>query len=301
MRFDLVDLRLFLNVVESLSITQGAGVTNLSVPSASERVRNMEQELGTPLLHREARGVRPTPAGQALARHARLMLEQSERMRGELTEYAKGLKGAVRLLSNTAGLSEVLPDILAGYLLAHPNVDLEVEERQSHEIVQAVATGDYDAGIVADIVPTGELESIPLAIDRLVLVVASTHAFADRTEISFREAITQDFVGLMRDSALMEHLDWQAARLTGTIHWRVRVGNFDAICKLVQKGVGVAIVSETAARRLQSPAELVIVGLAEPWATRRLKLCFRRLETLSNHARQLVEHIRVETSQTLSP
>ena len=88
MRFDLSDLRLFLNVVEAGSITHGAEHMHLAIAAASTRIRNMEAALGTPLLHRERQGVQPTPAGRTLVHHARMLLQQAERMHGDLAQYA---------------------------------------------------------------------------------------------------------------------------------------------------------------------------------------------------------------------
>ena len=97
MRFDLVDLRLFLFVVEAACITHGAARAGMALASASERIRLMEESLGAPLLERHRRGVSPTPAGAALVHHAQLVAHQLDRMRGELLEYSEGLRGRVRL------------------------------------------------------------------------------------------------------------------------------------------------------------------------------------------------------------
>ena len=118
MHFDLVDLRLFLHVAEAGSITAGAEHAGLSLASASARVRGMEEQAGASLLERGHRGVELTPAGRTLLHHARLVTGQMERMRGELGEYARGLKGHVRLLANTAAAAEFLPEILAAFLAA---------------------------------------------------------------------------------------------------------------------------------------------------------------------------------------
>ncbi|WP_163021714.1 LysR family transcriptional regulator, partial [Pseudomonas viridiflava] len=80
MHFDLTDLRLFQHVIETGSITAAATRSHLSLPSASARVRAMEASLQAPLLERGRRGVTPTPAGKALAQHARVILQQVERM-----------------------------------------------------------------------------------------------------------------------------------------------------------------------------------------------------------------------------
>src|SRR6516162_362697 len=91
LRFDFVDLRLFLFVVEGASITHGAARAGMALASTSERIRLMEESLGAPLLDRHRRGVRATPAGATLVHHAQLVIQQLERMRGELSEYADGL------------------------------------------------------------------------------------------------------------------------------------------------------------------------------------------------------------------
>jgi len=98
-RFDLTDLKLFLHVVEAGSITHGAERMHIAVAAASTRIRNMELTLGTPLLQRERLGVQPTAAGRTLVHHARQILQQAERMRGDLAEYADGLRGQIRLQS----------------------------------------------------------------------------------------------------------------------------------------------------------------------------------------------------------
>ncbi len=118
MRFDLTDMRLFVSVVECGSLTHGARAMHLALASVSERIAGMEAALGAPLLERNRRGVRPTAAGETLVRHARSILGQVEQMRGELRTYATGLKGRIRLLSNTAAMAAFLPPQLCRFLAA---------------------------------------------------------------------------------------------------------------------------------------------------------------------------------------
>src|SRR5882757_3994534 len=137
MRFDLTDLRLFRNVAETGSITHGAERSHLALASASARIRGMEEMLDVPLLQRGRRGVRLTDAGRSLLDHARIVLQQVDTMRGELSAYSRGL-------ANTAALSEHLPRLLAGFLAANPTIDLDLEDRESPAIAAAVAAGDAD-------------------------------------------------------------------------------------------------------------------------------------------------------------
>src|SRR6201987_6423789 len=185
MRFDLTDLTLLLHVVEADSITHGAERMHLAIAAASTPIRNMEDVLRTPLLNRERQGIHTTEAGRALLHHARVLLQQAERMRGDLAQYAEGIKGQIRLLSNTNALTEFLPEPLSAFLAAHPQVNIDLEERLSDEIVAAVADGTADVGIVAGTEDVSGLEVFPFRIDRFVLVTAAAHQLANTTEVAF--------------------------------------------------------------------------------------------------------------------
>ncbi len=292
MRFDLADLRLFLHVAEAGSLTHGARRAGLALPSASERVKAMEETLGVPLLRRDRRGTQPTAAGLALLEHARLMLAQFERLKGELGAHARGLKGRIRVLSNTAAISEHLPGSLAAFLARHPTLDIELEERESLDIVEAIAAGQADIGIVADPPQTAGLDTHPYREDRLVLVVPARHALARIRQVWFAEALDHDLVGLSHGSALQAHLARHAARLGKKMRLRVRLTGFDAICRLVEDGAGLAVVPQTAAARCRRSMAIRAVRLRDDWSVRELMICVRRASTLPIHARRLVDHLK---------
>ncbi|MDP1751406.1 MAG: LysR family transcriptional regulator [Reyranella sp.] len=292
MRFDLVDLRLVLLVAEAASITHGAARAGMALASASERIRAMEEALGVPLFERKRRGISLTPAGTALVHHARAVTQQIELMRGDLDQYAKGLRGRIRVYSNTAATLEFLPHALGSFLAAHPNIDLDLEERPSTEIVRAVAGGQADIGIVADAVdPAAELQTFPYVEDRLVLIVPNRHPLAKRRRIAFRDALAFDFVGLAAGSALQDHVDSHAARAGHRLRLRVRLPGFDAVCRMVESGIGVAVISRAAAERCRRSMSIRLVALSDPWALRHLRICVRDLRSLPAHAQRLVDHL----------
>lgn len=290
MRFDLTDLRLFLAVVDAGSITHGAADVGLSLPAASERLRDMEAAGDIKLLERGRRGVRPTPAGEALAHHARLIQRQMARMQGELGEHASGLRATLRLAANTATITEFLPERLAPWMAAHPRIDIELKERQSTEIAKAVTVGLAEIGILSDAADTAGLELWPFAIDRLVMVAPRDHALAGQKRVSFADIAHQHFVGLS-GGALQDHLDVQAARMGIRLKLRLRLRSFDGICHMAAEGVGLGIVPETAARRCGRFAKIAVVRLADEWATRQLCVCIRAGEELTAPARHLFEHL----------
>jgi molybdate transport repressor ModE-like protein len=289
-RFDLTDLRLFVAIVDCGSISAGAEAAHLALASASARVSGMEAMLGTALLHRGRRGITLTPAGETLLRHARIMTAQAERMRGDLRDFASGLKGEIRMLSNTAALVELLPAALRSFLAAYPDIDIDMEERTSADIVLAVAEERAEFGVVADSADPGRLETILLCTDRLTLIVAKDHPLAKREAVAFADAMDEPFVGLSA-GALHAHLADQAARLGRRIGYRVRLRSFDTVARMVEAGIGIGIVPLAAAERCRADG-LAIIPLSDSWAQRRLAICARRFDDLSRHARALVEEIR---------
>jgi DNA-binding transcriptional LysR family regulator len=294
MRFDLSDLRLFRHVVEAGSITGGAERAHLALAAASTRIRNMEEALGAALLVRGRQGVTPTQAGRTLLQHARLILQQAERLREDLSAYAGGLTGQIRVLSNTNALTEFLPEALSSFLAAHPNVSVDLEERLSDEIVGMVAEGVADLGIVAATVDASALETYPFRRDRFVLVVARDNALAARSQVAFADVLERDFVGLDRASALQRFLATKAAPSGRPLRLRVQLRSFDAVCRMVECNVGIGIVPETTARRVAQSMAISVVALSDPWAVRELTICIRSLDDLPPYARQLVEHLRGE-------
>ena len=292
MRFDLSDLRLFRHVVEAGSITAGAARAHLALAAASTRIRNMEEALGAALLVRGRQGVTPTQAGRTLLQHARLILQHAERLREDLSAYAGGLAGQIRMLSNTNALTEFLPEALSSFLAAHRNVSVDLEERLSDEIVGMVAEGVADLGIVAGTVDVSALETYRFRKDRFVLVVARDHPLAGRSQVAFAEVLDHDFVGLDRASALQRFLAAKAAPSGRPLRLRVQLRSFDAVCRMVECRVGIGIVPETTARRVARTMAISAVALSDAWALRELTICIRSFAELPPYARQLVEHLR---------
>lgn len=289
MHFDLVDLRLMVRIAEANSLTGGAAASHMSLPAASARVKHLEERLGAKLLYRTSQGVTLTPPGQAFVQHARLVLAQIEHLKSDLQEYAKGVKGHLRVLANTTALGEFLPPVLRAYLLRHPDVNIDLRERLSDEIVRAVSDGQTDLGIVAGTVRTESLEVIPYRHDRLALVVPAGHPFAARAEVDFADTLDLDHVGLHEASAIHGFVRRICEELDRPLRLRIQVGGFETACRMIEAGVGVGVLPDSAARRHAQTMAIGIVALRDAWALRELRICARSLDALPGYARDLVD------------
>jgi DNA-binding transcriptional LysR family regulator len=286
--FDLTDLQLIVNIGDASSLTRGAEKSHLSLPAASNRVKNLEDHFGTRLFKRNSQGVTLTPSGEAFLRHARLVLRQIDHLRGDIHEYARGIKGQVKVLANTTAMTEFMPAVLSRYLASHPDVTVELRERLSYLVIKAVSEGSADIGIVAGRPESSELEYLPYRKDRLVLVTSDEHEFAERPEVAFGETMRYEYVGLSEWSAIHAFLIQAADKLGHPFRFRVEVGSFEAVCRMIEAGVGIGVVPELVARRYAQRLKIKIVRLSDEWADRKLQICVRKLDQLPGFARDLV-------------
>lgn len=288
MHFDLTDMHLMVNVASAQSMTKGAERTFLSLPAASNRVKNLETRLGTTLFYRTSQGVTLTPSGEAFVRHARVVLRQIEHLRGDMQEFARGLKGRVRVYANTTAMNEFMPNVLGVYLSSHPDVNIELRERLSFQVVQAVADGTADIGITAQEKGGENLEFLPYRSDRLVLVTHQDHPLASHDVVGFNETLSYDYVGLSETSAIHAFLMNAADELGRVLRFRVEVSNFEAACRMIAAHAGIGITPESAARRYVKNLPLKLITLDDDWALRQLRICVRSFDALPVFAKELV-------------
>ncbi|MCM3848784.1 LysR family transcriptional regulator [Pseudonocardia sp. DR1-2] len=274
MQYDFTDLRLFLHVVAEGSITGGAARANLSLPSASARVRALERHAGVELLVRERRGVRTTPAGRALARHAREVLDRAARLDGAIASYSRPASAPLSLLAGSSAMHDLVPRAVTAFLLARPHSDVDVTLRRSVETARTLADGGADLGIVLDHVAAGQgLRAEPLCDDSLVVVGAGHGVLDGRDTIAFAEAAEHPMVGLAASSPLQLSLDAQAADAGLAPRYRTRAADLGTVVALAEAGAGIAVVPRRAAAVPARAGRLQVVALGEPWARRGLSLC----------------------------
>lgn len=296
-RFDLTDMQLMVNVGEAKSMTKAAERSFLSLPAASNRIKNLESNLGASLLYRSSQGVTLTPAGEAFVKHAVKVLSQLEHLHADIREFASGVKGKLRVLANTTAMSEFMPSVLSQYLKDYPDISVELRERLSYKIIQAILEGSADIGVVAGIHPCveeNELEFIPYRKDNLVLITSPNHPLADCKQVSFNETLGFDYVGLSERSAIHHFLRQAADKLGIPLKFRVEVGGFESICLMVAAGVGIAVIPETVAHRQAEHSAITTIPLKDDWATRQLHVCFRDFNALPPFAQALINLMKEE-------
>ncbi|HKE40121.1 MAG TPA: LysR substrate-binding domain-containing protein [Casimicrobiaceae bacterium] len=287
---DLVSLALFVRAVETNSLSKAAEQSHIALAAASRRIALLEHRYKVQLLYRSSQGVEPTPAGRALAIHARRMIEQAEKLQADLSDYARGVKGHIRLKANTSAITQYLPSDLAQFAASYPDVKIELEEARSVEIVQALREGRADIGIVMEGVGVEGLATYEYKRDRLVAVVSRGHELRVR-QTSFAQLLKYDLVALESSAAMMRLLGDAALGAGQPLRLRVQVKSFEAVCKLVQAGMGIGVLPEAAAVDFAPQMGLRLIRLNDTWAGRVMHVCVRDIESLPQIGRKLVEQL----------
>jgi len=288
---DHLSLRLFILVCEEGTIARASARAFIAPSAVSKRLSDIEARFGTPLLKRSKRGVEPTPAGQALLRHACSLTRAMERLDSELSEYADGARGHVRVLANVSSIMEYLPEELSDFMLANPRIQADIEERFSPDVVRGVVEGDADLGICRRSMAVGDLEFLPYRQDHLAVVVSASHPLAGRTCIAFEETLEFDQLGLSAFATLNTFMRETAEKHGRELRFRSYVSSFDAAFRLVQFGLGLAVFPLEAVARYRQLFDLHIIPLTDYWALGEFVICVRDRDALSLSARRLLDHL----------
>lgn len=289
MRLDLFSLRLFIAVAEERSIARAAAREHVVASAVSKRLAALESETRVALLKRHAKGVDLTPAGAMLLARARDIVRSVELTASEVGEFATDGYAQIRLAANPSSVVQFLAEDLAAFLKANPRTKIDLTELFSVEVVRAVADGQADVGIYcAPVAPHG-LVSLPYRRDELVLAVPRSHPLARHRTVDFAAAVGYDFVGFFPTLSIESVYPALASRAHSRV--RVQIANFDATCRMVQAGLGIALVPFGAARPHFTGTGLLSVRLKDAWARRQLHLCLRESDQPRASARELVEFL----------
>jgi DNA-binding transcriptional LysR family regulator len=289
--FDPVSLRLFIAVCEEGNIARAAEREAI-VPSAiSKRIAAIEADVEVPLLQRGRRGIAPTPAGEVLLRQAREVLSTLDRMRAELSDFATGAQGSVRVFASLSVLSEFLPDDIGSFLARHQSVRVSLEERVSSEIIRGIREGTADFGVCWNAGALTGLKTLDYRADHLGVAVPSAHPLARHKRVSFAATLAYEQIEIQPGSMVQITLRRAAAMAGQTIRHRIQVSTFDAACRNVAAGLGIAIVPREAAEAHVRSLGLRLLALTDSWAERRFVIAMRSRETLSAAARLLVDYL----------
>jgi DNA-binding transcriptional LysR family regulator len=287
-------LRAFVEVVRQGGFSQAAKTVFATQSTVSKAVKQLEEEVGMPLLDRIGHHTRLTAAGEVVYPRAVRLLAERENLLGELEEL-RGLKrGTLRLGVPPVGSSTVFAALFATYRKRYPGVDIRLSEHGSDHLEEALLSGEIELG--ASLLPTSEgFEYQPVRREPLTVVVPANHAFAKREFIDFAALRESPFV-LYSEGFAINRIVADACRRHGFEPQVVaRSSSVDFIVELVAAGLGVAFVPRMIIQE-QPRSGVSSVLLAEPGMEWHLAMIWRRDAYLSHAAKAWLELVREATA-----
>jgi DNA-binding transcriptional LysR family regulator len=286
---DFTSLRYFAIVVEHGNIAQAARVNGIAASAISKRISDLEDQIGVPLIRRLRDGIEPTAAGQELYKYVQEIGLTVERLQASLSEFTKGERGRIRLWANTSAVTQFLPEDLKVYVDQRPGVRIDLREDTSARIADAVRDGVADIGIFSGHIGETELDRRIYRRDTLMVIAPIGHALEGKNAVTIRDIAQFDHVGLQAGSSLQARVVEAAREADLEINMRVQVFGFDGIRRMVEAGLGIAVLPQGAVFPYLDHRNLVAMVLDESWANRTLYVGYRDYRALPLAARQLVE------------
>jgi DNA-binding transcriptional LysR family regulator len=289
---ELRQLEYFVAVAEESSFTRAAERVHISQSGVSAQLRQLERELGTPLIDRSTRAASVTPAGAAALEPARAALAAVTAVRQAVDEVNGVVRG--RIVAGMVTGCTLVPwfDALAAFRESHPGIELTLFEAGSDRLVEHVRTGAADLALVGMVEPPRELESRTIIRERLVAAVRPDHPLARRARVNLEAIAQYPVITLPAGTGIRTAFarDCRARGLSGDVSLEASAPQ--AVADLALRRAGVAVLSES---MVATRDDLTVVRITDARTRAALGLVWRA--DASPAARRLLEQAAASFDQ----
>lgn len=291
-RIDAYSLRLFVSTARAGSIVRGAAQEHIAPSALSRRIADLEHAFGTALFVRSPRGIELTDAGRVVLARGEQIDDDLQALVREVQTEGDAVRGTVRLYANMSAVIGFLPERLQAFMAACPQVEVLLQEQDTRDVIRACLDDRADIGVGVDVpVPTG-LDSWVFASDPLQVVMPAGHALSRRNSLSFAQALEHPLISVNQGGALDRSLHERAAALHRPFAPTVSVSSFDAVCRMVEAGLGIAVIPQSAAAAYAGNPRFTRRPLDEPWAARTLRMYALRKTPRLRAVAALIDSLR---------
>ncbi len=271
LHFDLNDLSLFLTIANQRNLTKGAENFGLSAPSASSRIKKLEDAFQTALLKRSTKGVETTEAGDLVYESARKIMWELDALKSSIKPYVRKTAGYIKVHANYGAALDFLPKEIGNFLQFYPYVKFELVQQPSPRVVDSVLSGEADIGVCAyDGMKKGVM-SFPYKEDELVVIAPLGHVLSKYKQVCFDETLHFPFVALATGSAMQRFVQDNAQKIGKRLNIKVQVDNPEILIDLVSSGIGIGIILKKSLEKADC-SKLTLIKLKDDWAKRHLKV-----------------------------
>lgn len=299
---DLMSLRLFASIVEERNIARAAARESIAASAVTKRMQDLEATLGFKLLYRDPKGTTLTPIGELTYRHALAALAAIDGLHRDLSAFAEGVQGHIRVSVTESALIEYVADDVAAFQRAFPMVSFDIQEAHSAEVLRSVALGTADVGICTE--PTElplRLACVRYKSDRLVAVMTRINPLAGAASLDFSHVLESDLIGWSDKTGLMHTLQEAAQALGQQFRPKYRVASSQSARSLVRAGLGIAIQPEGTVWPYEDAERICSVPLRDAWARRNLSIFMNADRSTPGAVQALVQHFTTPATRPAAP
>jgi len=267
---ELSDLKAFLLVVQTGSMSKAARELHLTQPALSKKLKKLEEELSVRLLERRNQGCSPTPAGRVLCHHAEQMKALDEACRRVMGAFQTEISGEIIIGTGTTGTMTILPSLISSFWEKYPEVRLSIVVARTDELVSLVLKGEVDLGLVGKEVYHSGIEVIPFAEDEILLVASPRHPLNGVKHLGTERLAAERFVLFAPRTGLRAYIDRILSRLGIEPEIAMESDNIAVIKCMVEAGLGVAFAPYSAVKNDLAAGTLVRLPMVNQGETKRL-------------------------------
>ncbi|HEY7269125.1 MAG TPA: LysR family transcriptional regulator [Dehalococcoidia bacterium] len=289
---DLGQLEAFVQVANQKSFSRAAEALFLTQPSVTARIQALERDLGERMFERSGRGVRLTEVGLCFLPHAERVLQALHEGRDAIEALRNLQSGSLILASATTVSTYILPGVLKTFRQRFPRVEVSVRTGRSEQVLQMLLSDEAQVGLVRAVYHQ-DIETKGLIEDELVLIANSDDELAHMGTLSVEQLGDHPFIFFDRNSSYYS-LAQGLFRQHGVVpRIQMELDSMEATKKMVEEGLGIALLPRIAVERELGSGELVeieIAGMRNP--TRQIALISRRSRPLGPVAQAFVEIVQ---------
>jgi len=284
-------LKIMVEIIRLGSFTKAAESLHITQPTISKLIRNLEDELGSPVFVREGKQVKLTAAGEAIMRYADSILQQFDQLTTEINDLTYLNSGSVHIgIPPMAGAS-FFPKVIKQFHESYPGISMRVVEDGARRIEESVADGTLDAGVVLWPIDTGVFEYYRLAEDRMMVIVHPKHRLAERTHVELAELAHESFILFVRGFALHDRIIAECRSRGFEPRIVHESSQWDFIGEMVAVDLGIAMLPHTICQGME-PGKVRMIELVNPRIPWELVMAWRREGYLSLAARTWISFVQ---------
>jgi DNA-binding transcriptional LysR family regulator len=289
---DVRDLQVFLSVSKHLNYTRAGEEINLSQPSVSVRIHQLESELRAKLFEQLGKKVVLTDAGQLLVPYANRVIAAIDDAHHAIDELQGLERGSLRIGASTTPGMYLVPQVVARFKRSHPKIDIHLRIKDTREVEDGVLSNEFDFGFVGGHLAAAEVSAHAWLTDELLLVVSPDHRLRNKKTVRKQDLEGESFIVRESGSATRATIVTQLQQANFELETVIEMENPESIKKAVQSGLGIAFISKFAIATELKAKTLTAIRVRDLTINRELKIVHRKDKHLSRAAVAFIEMAR---------